>query len=342
MAVVAYKTFIIAEAGVNHNGSVETALELVDAAARAGADAVKFQTFRAAELASPSAKKADYQRRNTGAGGQLEMLRRLELDRKAHLKIMRRCGRKGIKFLSTPFDLDSIDLLAGLGLDIFKVPSGEITNLPYLRKIASLGRPVFLSTGMASLGEIEAAMGVLTRAIPKENITVLHCNTGYPTPFEDVNLRAMLTIREAFQVRVGYSDHTPGTEAAIAAVALGAEVIEKHLTLDRSMEGPDHMASIEPGEFGSMVRAIRNIEKAMGSPVKGPTPSEKENINAARKGIVASRRISAGEIFSEANLAVKRPQTGLSPMLWDLVVGKRANRGFEKDEPVELPGLVRR
>lgn len=324
---------------MNHNGSIQTALELVDEAATAGADAVKFQTFIAEELATCSAPKAEYQRRTTcKAESQLEMLKKLELDREAHLVLMDRCVKNNIKFLSSPFDFKSIELLENLGLDTFKIPSGELTNLPYLRKIGRLGKKVILSTGMACLGEIEAALDVLTsEGTPKSFITVLHCNTEYPTPFEDVNLRAMLTIRDAFGVDVGYSDHTTGIEAVIAAVAFGASIVEKHFTIDRAMEGPDHKASLEPSELGAMVKAVRNIEKAMGSGVKTPSSSERKNISVARKRIVVSKFIKAGELFADDNLTVKRSAVGLSPMLWDFVIGQQALKDYEKDEAVHIP-----
>jgi len=309
------KTFIIAEAGVNHNGSLDNAIKMVDAAVAAGADAVKFQTFRAEKVVSVNAPKADYQKQTTGAiGSQLEMVRKLELNEAAHKKLFQYCKDKRIIFLSSPFDLESIDLLNSLGLQIFKIPSGEITNLPYLRQLGALKKKLIMSTGMADLGEIEDALVVLMQAgTAPEDIIVLHCNTEYPAPFEDVNLKAMLTIRAAFPgIQVGYSDHTPGIEVPLAAVALGAEVIEKHFTLDRNMEGPDHRASLEPDELRSMVTAIRNMEKAMGSGIKKPSPSELKNKPIARKSIVAARNIAKGEVFTEENLTVKRPGTGIN------------------------------
>jgi N,N'-diacetyllegionaminate synthase len=331
-------TLIIAEAGVNHNGSIDTALKMVDVAADAGADAVKFQTFSAEKLVTRNAAMADYQTKNTGGSGtQFEMLGRLELNAGAHKKLMLRCGQKGIKFLSTPFDLASIDLLNELGLDTFKIPSGEITNLPYLRKIGGLGKKVILSSGMSDMGEIEDALEILTLAgTPRDDITVLHCTTEYPAPLEDVNLRAMLAIGDAFKVKVGYSDHTTGIVVSVAAVALGASVIEKHFTLDRNMEGPDHKASLEPDELKALVAAIRNVEKALGDGVKRPSRSEAKNVATARKSIVAARDIKAGERFSEGNITVKRPAGGINPMLWDGVLGQKAKRDFKRDDPVEF------
>ena len=283
-------TFIIAEAGVNHNGSLDMAIEMVDVAAAAGADAVKFQTFKAEKVIAVNAPKAVYQMETTGSDeSQLEMVKKLEQDEPAHKTLLNHCQEKDIQFLSTPFDLESIDLLDRLGLNIFKIPSGEITNLPYLRKLGALSKQLILSTGMADLGEIEDALGVLTDSgTPLENITVLHCNTEYPTPFEDVNLRAMQTIAHAFGVAFGYSDHSLGIEVAVAAVALGAVVLEKHFTLDRNLPGPDHKASLEPDELQAMVRAIRNIEKALGNGIKRPSPSEAKNKIIARKSLVAT------------------------------------------------------
>lgn len=329
------KTFIIAEAGVNHNGSLERALQMVDVSAEAGADAIKFQTFKAEKVIARTAPKAEYQKATTETEEtQLEMVKKLELDEGAHKKLIAHCQQRGIQFLSTPFDLDSIDLLVRLGLSILKIPSGEITNLPYLRKLGALKKPVIMSTGMADLGEIEDALDVLTQAgTPIDKITVLHCNTGYPTPLEDVNLRAMLTIKKAFPgISVGYSDHTLGIEIPIAAVATGARVVEKHFTLDKNMEGPDHRASLEPDELKAMVHAIRNIEKALGSGLKKPSPSELKNKPIARKSIVAARDIKEGEEFTEENLTVKRPGTGISPMRWDEVIGQKAGKDYNIDE----------
>lgn len=329
------KTFIIAEAGVNHNGSLEMALRLVDAAVAAGADAVKFQTFKAEKIIAANAPKANYQKEGTGSDeSQLEMVKKLELDENAHIILNRHCQDKGIQFLSTPFDLESIDLLNRLKLEIFKIPSGEITNLPYLRKLGALKKQLILSTGMADLDEIKDALDVLTEfGTALENITVLHCNTEYPTPFEDVNLRAMLTIRNAFPgISMGYSDHTNGIEVSIAAVAMGASVIEKHFTLDRNLPGPDHKASLEPDELKAMVQAIRNIEKALGDGIKRPSPSESKNKPIARKSIVAARSIRKGEAFTVENLMIKRPGTGINPMRWDEVLGQVAQKDYEKDD----------
>ena len=331
-------TLIIAEAGVNHNGDIELARQLIDVAAAAGADMVKFQTFRAKNLVTTHARKADYQSTEPGDDeSQHTMIQRLELTRDMHEVLISHCKSRAIKFFSTGFDPESIDLLVDLGLDCFKIPSGEITNLPYLRHVGRFGKRVILSTGMATLGEIESALNVLEReGTPRGRITVLHCNTEYPTPMADVNLRAMRAIREAFNVAVGYSDHTAGIEVAIAAVALGAVVIEKHFTLDRTLPGPDHKASLEPDELKAMVMAIRNIELAMGDGIKRPSASEAKNVSIARKSLVAARAIRAGEYFSESNLAVKRPGDGLSPMLWDEVLGHRAPRDFAPDELIEL------
>ena len=332
------KIFIIAEAGVNHNGSVEIAKKMIDVAKGAGADAVKFQTFKAERIVSVSAPKASYQKKYTAAGeSQLDMVKRLELSAAAHKALMAYCRKKGIMFLSSPFDLESIDLLSNLGLKIFKIPSGEITNLPYLRKIGRLKREIIMSTGMADLGEIREALRVLTKAgTPKNRITVLQCNTEYPTPYEDANLRAMLAIKDKLGVNVGYSDHSLGIEVPIAAAALGAGVIEKHFTLDRTMTGPDHTASVEPGELKSMVKAIRHIEAALGDGVKKASLSELKNRSIARKSIVAAVDIRKGEIFTLRNVTAKRPEGGLSPMTWDSVIGKTAKKKFEKDEFIRL------
>ncbi|MBI2552450.1 N-acetylneuraminate synthase [Candidatus Uhrbacteria bacterium] len=331
-------TFIIAEAGVNHNGDLEIAKKLVDAAVDAGADAVKFQTFRADQLVIASAVKAGYQIENTGTNeSQAEMLRALELSAEAHRELVAYCAQTGIMFMSTPFDLESVDFLAGLGMSVFKIASGEITNLPLLRKIGGLGREVIMSTGMANMDEVEAALNVLVQAgTPKGKITVLHCHTDYPTQMQDVNLRAMLTMRDALGVKVGYSDHTPGIEIPIAAVALGASVIEKHFTLDRNMPGPDHKASLEPDELSAMVAAIRNVESALGDGVKRPTERELVLKAVGRKSIVASRDIAAGEMFSEDNLTTKRPGSGISAMQWDRVLGQKSRRDFRADELIEV------
>jgi len=328
--------FIIAEAGVNHNGSIELAKKLIDVAHNAGADAVKFQTFKAKHLVSKKAEKAAYQKETTDSSEtQFEMIKKLELDVDTHKELMEYCKRKNIMFLSTPFDHESIEMLNDLGLNIFKIPSGEITNLPYLRHIGSLKKKVILSTGMADIGEIEDALDVLVNAgTDKDKITVLHANTMYPTPMEDVNLRAMSTIGNTFNVGFGYSDHTLGIEVDIAAVALGATVIEKHFTLDKSMDGPDHKASLEPVELEAMVEGIRNIEKALGLTTKKPSPSEEPNKVVARKSIVAASDIVKGELFTENNLAVKRPGSGISPMRWDEIVGQRAARNYNEDDMI--------
>jgi len=328
------KVFIIAEAGVNHNGSIELAKKLIDVAAEAGADAVKFQTFKAENLVSKQAEKAEYQKETTDSEeSQFEMIKKLELDVDTHKELIAYCTEKGILFLSTPFDHDSIDLLNTLGLDIFKIPSGEITNLPYLRKIGSLNKQVILSTGMANLGEIEDAINLLiAEGTDKHNITVLHANTMYPTLMEDVNLRAMQTIGQAFDINYGYSDHTLGIEVDIAAVAMGATVIEKHFTLDKAMEGPDHKASLEPNELIAMVKSIRNIELALGSTIKQPSKSEQPNMAIARKSIIAKRAIKKGELLSEESITIKRPGTGISPMRWDEVIGQIAQKDYLADD----------
>ena len=331
---------VIAEAGVNHNGDLAMARRLVDAAAEAGADLVKFQTFKAEKIASGAAKKASYQARNEGgteADSQLEMLSRLELSEVDHATLVEHCAARGISFFSTAFDLESLDLLNGLGFVRFKVPSGEITNLPYLRRVAGFRKDIILSTGMASMGDIEAAIEAIEEAgLARERITVLHCTTEYPAPFDEVNLHAMNTIGRAFGVRVGYSDHTPGIEVSLAAVALGARVIEKHFTLDRSLPGPDHAASLEPAELAALVSGIRRIEMALGRSEKRRTPSEAANVAVVRKSIVAARPIAAGEVFSGANLTAKRPGTGMSPMRWDEVIGRVASRDFAADEEIHL------
>jgi N,N'-diacetyllegionaminate synthase len=326
--------FIIAEAGVNHNGSIQLACKLIDVASASGADAIKFQTFKAENLVSKNAQKAEYQKQVTNQSeSQLNMLKKLELDTNAHKKLIEYCKKKDIVFLSTPFDHKSIDLLNELELQIFKIPSGEITNLTYLRHIGSLGKEVILSTGMSTLKEIEEALVILTSAgTSKENITILHANTMYPTPMEDVNLRAMQTIQDKFGVAVGYSDHTLGIEVDIAAVAMGATIVEKHFTLDKTMDGPDHKSSISPEELKAMVSSIRNIEKALGSSIKKPSKSEKPNITMARKSIVASKSIKKGELFTEKNITTKRPGTGISPMEWDSIIDKVAKRDYQIDD----------
>ncbi len=328
------RTIIIAEAGVNHNGNIDIAKKLIDAAAQAGADYVKFQTFKSDLLVSKKAKKANYQKKNTSSSSdsQLEMLRKLELSENDHENLILHCKKRKIKFLSTAFDLESIDYLKNK-LDFYKIPSGEITNLPYLRKVATLGLPVIMSTGMASMQEVKDAFEVLTKGgVLVKDITVLHCNTEYPTPMADVNLSAMNTIGEELGVSIGYSDHTLGIEIPIAAVALGANVIEKHFTIDRSLPGPDHKASLEPNELSEMIKSIRNIEVAIGDGIKKPSLSEQKNIEVARKSIVAAKDINIGDIFNEDNLTVKRPGNGISPMLWDDVVNTKANKIYKKDD----------
>lgn len=332
------KVIIIAEAGVNHNGDINLAKKLVDEASIAGVDYVKFQTFKAEKIASKFAGQADYQTKNTGKDeGQLKMLKKLELSYDDHLALIAYCKTKDIRFLSTPFDLESIDLLKELGLRLGKIPSGEITNLPYLRKMAASFDELLMSTGMADMKEISDAIEVITaEGFSKDNLVILHCNTEYPTPYDDVNLNAMQSIAREFGVRVGYSDHTDGIDVPIAAVALGACVIEKHFTLDRIMEGPDHKASLEPKELLAMVKSIRNIEIALGTHEKKPTKSELRNRQIARKSIVAATLIKKGEIFSDSNVTTKRPGSGISPMLWNKVIGTVAKRDFKTDELIEL------
>lgn len=332
------KTLIIAEAGVNHNGDINNALKLIDVAAQAGVDYVKFQTFKAEKLVSKDAKKAEYQIQNMGGeeNSQFMMLKKLELSLQDHEMLIDYCKSKGIQFFSTAFDLDSLQYLKDIGLELVKIPSGEITNLPYLRKAAKLFSKVILSTGMSTMDDISSAVDVF-RAEGITDITILHCNTEYPTPMEDVNLKAMLAIKEQFQTEIGYSDHTLGIEVTIAAVALGASVIEKHFTLDKTMRGPDHAASLEPKDLIHMVAAIRNIEKAMsGSGLKEPSQSELKNIDIVRKSIVASKAIYKGEKFSGENLTVKRPGNGISPMHWDEVIGLCAERDYNEDDLIIL------
>lgn len=332
------KTLIIAEAGVNHNGCIETAKKLVEAAAIAGADLVKFQSFITSKNISPNAPKAKYQLSSTGANeSQYDMVRKLELSRLDHEILIKECNRIGIGFFSTAFDVNSFDMLVELGLDRVKIPSGELTNLPLLRHITRLGLPVIMSTGMANLGDIEAALEVMEQVgTPRQKVTVLHCTTEYPTPMEDVNLRAMLSIKAALGVQIGYSDHTHGIEVPIAAVALGATVIEKHFTLDRNLPGPDHQASLEPHELKAMIEGIRNIERALGDGIKRPSASELKNKPIARKSLIAVQPIRAGEVFSTINTGAKRPGNGISPMLWDEVIGRTAKRDFAVDELIEL------
>lgn len=332
------RTTIIAEVGVNHNGDLNLAKQLVDVAKKAGADMVKFQTFKASSLAIKNAPKAAYQIQATPRNqSQFEMLHQLELTKEAHEALLAYCKKKNIGFFSSGFDIQSLNYLHSLGLNCFKVPSGEITNLPYLRHIGSFGKPIILSTGMATLSEIKDALKILEEAgILRKEITILHCNTDYPTPMVDVNLKAMCTIRDTFGVDVGYSDHTQGIEIAIAAVALGATVIEKHFTLDRNLPGPDHKASLEPEELISMISSIRNVEQALGGGIKEPSSSELKNRSITRKSLVAIKPIRAGEIFTIENITTKRPGSGISPMLWDRVIGKVAIRDFQVDELIEL------
>lgn len=336
---MSWNTLIIAEAGVNHNGDVALARELVAAAAQAGADIVKFQTFHTEQCISTNAPKADYQVENTGVSeSQFEMVKKLELSDDAHRLLHADCRRLGIEFLSTAFDIESLDFLMELGIDRIKIPSGEITNLPLLRHIASKGLPIILSTGMATLEEVGTVLEILEAGgIQRTDITILHCNTEYPTPPSDVNLRAMDTMRQTFGTEMGYSDHTVGIDIALAAIARGATIIEKHFTLDRNMEGPDHLASIEPLELAALVSGARNIEQALGGDgLKSPSKSERKNIDIARRSIVAARPIAAGELLSLENLAVKRPGTGISPMRWDELIGTSASRAFLYDELIEL------
>lgn len=331
------RTMIIAEAGVNHNGDLELAKKLIEAAAKSGGDYVKFQTFNADRLVTKKLRKAQYQIQGSSSGeSQFEMLRGLELSENMHRELIEESRAQGVVFISTAFDIESANMLLSFGQDIFKIPSGEITNLPYLRQIGSFGKRVILSTGMSTLKEVKDALEVLeTAGTSKSQITVLHCASSYPAPVSDVNLLAMRTMKESLNVEVGYSDHTLGTEVSIAAVALGASVIEKHFTLDRKLPGPDHKASLEPDELNSMVTQIRNIEKALGDGVKRPMPSELENIDLVRRSIVAKSSIKKGEIFSELNLSVKRPGTGISPMDWDRLIGGKAIRDFDVDELID-------
>ncbi len=330
------KTFVIAEAGVNHNGDMNIAKKLIDAASEAGADAVKFQTFKAENLVCKNAEKAAYQLETTDKlESQYDMLKKLELTREQHIELIEYCESKHIMFLSTPFDIESLLMLIELGMPIIKIPSGEITNLPYLRAVGKQKKEVILSTGMSDLEEVKAAVKVL-RDNGTDEITVLHCNTQYPTPIEDVNLNAMVTMKDELKIPIGYSDHTQGIEVPIAAVAMGATVIEKHFTLDKNMDGPDHKASLGPDELKCMVQAIRNIEKALGSDKKEVTASEVQNREVVRKSIVAVCKIQKGECFSERNLTTKRPGTGINPMKWDEVIGKTAVRDYKADEMIEL------
>ena len=332
--------FIIAEAGVNHNGSLDLALQLVDAAKASGADAVKFQTFRADRLATRSAHKAPYQERTTeNSEFQFEMLQRLELDASAHQRLIEHSREIGILFISSPFDTQSVDLLATMDVPLFKVPSGEITNLPFLQQVASKGRPVILSTGMSTLGEVEEAVHVL-QAAGASQLTLLHCVTEYPAPHAEVNLRAMQTLKRAFGLPVGYSDHTLGIDIAIAAVALGAEVIEKHFTLDRSLPGPDHAASLEPCELQQMVAAIRHVEVALGTGIKAPAPCELPNISVARKSVIAARSLPAGHRIAIGDLDIKRPGNGLAPKLLPALIGRTLRTGVDKDDIISWEDLA--
>ena len=331
-----HKIFIIAEAGVNHNGDLNIAKKLVDKAAEAGADAVKFQTFKSEKLASRYAPKAEYQLETTDSTeSQADMLKKLELTQDMHLELIDYCNRRSIQFLSTPFEIESLKYLLSIGLKTIKLPSGEITNYPLLKEAGESQARIILSTGMSTLQEVKEAVKVLQENGCKD-LTLLHCNTQYPTPYEDVNLNAMLTLHKETGLPVGYSDHTRGIEVPIAAAALGATVIEKHFTLDRNMEGPDHKASLEPDELKEMVSSIRHIEDAMGDGIKRPSESEFENISVVRKSIVASKSIKEGEIFSEDNLTTKRPGTGISPMEWNEIIGTKAIRDFEVDELIEI------
>ncbi|TSA35511.1 MAG: N-acetylneuraminate synthase [Porphyromonadaceae bacterium] len=325
---------IIAEAGVNHNGNIDIARKMIEAAASSGADYIKFQTFKTEKLVTATAPKAAYQEIQTGIeGSQFAMLKKLELDEQAHIFLMDHARKHGIRMISTPFDEESAEMLNRLKVELFKVGSGDLTNVLLLRQLARFGKPVILSTGMADMPEIGKALEIIKKAgLPKSMVTLLHANTDYPTPYTDVNLRAMQTMAREFGVTVGYSDHTDGIEVPVAAVALGAKVIEKHFTLDRSMEGPDHKASLEPAELNAMVKSIRNIEQALGSSKKEPSPGEKRNMAAARKSIVAARPIHKGELFTEHNLTIKRPGTGICPLLWDDIIGTFATRNYRTDD----------
>jgi N,N'-diacetyllegionaminate synthase len=326
--------FIIAEAGVNHNGSVDLAKKLIDVASASGVDAIKFQTFKAINLVTKNSEKANYQKNTTNQKeNQFDMLKKLELSKEMHIELINYSKNKNIKFLSSPFDHDSIELLKDLGLEIFKIPSGEITNLPYLRNIGKLNKKIILSTGMSNINEVKNALDILVNSgTKKSNIIVLHANTEYPTPMEDVNLRAMVTMGKELNVGFGYSDHTLGIEVDIAAVAMGASCIEKHFTLDCNMEGPDHKASLEPDQLREMVKAIRNIELALGNGIKKPTKSELPNIQIVRKSIIAKTKIKKGDVLKENNLAVKRPGGGISPMKWDEIIGTKATKDYKEDE----------
>jgi N,N'-diacetyllegionaminate synthase len=328
--------FVIAEAGVNHNGDIEIAKKMIAIAKSCGVDAIKFQTFKSEKLVSKFANKADYQISNTkNNDSQLEMVKKLELSYSEFYNLKKYCDELDIIFMSTPFDFESINFLNELEMDTYKIPSGEITNLPYLRKIAKLNKSIIMSTGMSTLDEIEQAITIL-KDNGTEDITLLHCTTEYPAPIDEINLKAMCSLKEKFELNIGYSDHTTGIEVPIAAVAMGAKVIEKHFTLDKTMEGPDHKASLEPDELSAMVKAIRKIELALGDGVKKPSKSEVKNINIARKSIVANCPIKKGEAFTENNITVKRPGNGISPMKWDIVLGQLAKRDFVEDELIEI------
>lgn len=329
------KTIIIAEAGVNHNGDIELAKRMTEAAKQAGADYIKFQTFISENLVTQNAEQAEYQKKAQKSTSQLEMLKKLELTHKKFIDLAEYCKMIGIGFLSTPFDLESIEFLKKFSMDYWKLPSGEITNYPYLDRIARDGKNIILSTGMSTLKEIDAALQILEK-YNKKQISILHCNTEYPTPYEDVNLKVIPMLKEKYKCSVGYSDHTTGTEVPIAAVALGAEIIEKHFTLDKNMEGPDHKASLEPDELCTMIKSIRNIEKAIGVSQKIVTSSEKKNIGIVRKSIVAKTIIKEGECFTEENITTKRPGTGITPMRWNEIIGKKAKKEFQRDEQIEL------
>lgn len=332
------KTFIIAEAGVNHNGDINIAKRLIDVAVEAGADAVKFQTFKAENLVTRDAPKANYQKETTGDGSQYEMLKKLELSLEDHIILKNHCEEKGIMFLSTPFDFESVDLLEKIGMKIYKISSGDLTNIPLLKYIAKLNKPMIISTGMANLGEVEKAVEAV-KSCGNDKITLLHCTSNYPTAFEDVNLNAMITMKNAFKIPVGYSDHTLGIEIPISAVAMGAEVIEKHFTLDKDMEGPDHRASLNPLELKDLVQSIRNIEKSFGDGIKKCNISEVNTKKVARKSIVAARNIEVGEKITYENITFKRPENGISPIYSELVVGKKAINNISKDEILTLENI---
>lgn len=332
------KTFVIAEAGVNHNGNIDIAKKLIDAAVEAGVDAIKFQTFKAEKLVTKSAEKANYQRNNTGEGTQLEMLKKLQLSPESHEIINNYCKEKQIMFISTPFDFESVDLLETLGVPLYKIGSGDLTNGPFLKYVAKLNKPIIISTGMANLGEVEMAIDVIREA-GNEKISLLHCTSNYPTDYEDVNLNAMITLKKAFKLPVGYSDHTIGIEVPVAAVGMGAEIIEKHFTLDKNMEGPDHRASLDPFELKQMVRSIRNIEKALGDGIKRCNKNEESTKRVARKSIVASKNINEGEIFTGENITFKRPGNGISPIHVELVLGRVAGSDIKEDEQITFSNI---